>query len=170
MYCCFTGHRPEQLPWILDEASERCINLKNIISDIIEQSISDGYTDFYCGMARGIDTIAAQLVLEKSVIYPSVKLHAVLPCPEQYSLWPEKDKERFEKLLALCDSKTVISPVYTDSCMLNRNKFMVDSSQRVIAVWSGYFRGGTAFTVRYAKKRQREIFLIRPGDLSLTII
>ena len=170
MYCCFTGHRPEQIPWICDESSDRCIELKNILSDAIDQSITDGYTDFFCGMARGIDTLAAQLVLEKSVLNPAIKLHAALPCPNQHEHWANRDKERFENILSLCDSKTLISPFYTDSCMLGRNKFMVDNSQRVIAVWNGYFRGGTAFTVRYAKKRQREIFLIRPSDLSLTII
>ena len=170
MYCCFTGHRPEQIHWISNECSDRYIGLKNILSDAIDQSIDDGYTDFFCGMARGIDTLAAQLVLEKSVLNPSIKLHAALPCPNQHERWPEKDKELFENILSLCDSKTLVSPFYTDSCMLNRNKFMVDNSQRVIAVWNGYFRGGTAFTVRYAKKRQREIFLIRPNDLSLTII
>lgn len=170
MFCCFTGHRPEHLGRLTNKNSKEYAQLYSTLSALIEQSIADGYTDYYCGMARGIDTMAAEIILEKRAVYPDLKLHAALPCPNQHKNWPQKDKDNFEKLLAQCSSKTVISPIYTDSCMLNRNRFMVDCSQRVIAVWNGCFRGGTAFTVRYAKQRQREICLIRPGDLSVTIM
>ena len=26
--CCFTGHRPEKLPWRYDESDPRCVELK----------------------------------------------------------------------------------------------------------------------------------------------
>lgn len=170
MYCCFTGHRPEHLGWLSQTESERYKNLYNVLSSLVEQSIADGYTDFYCGMARGIDTLSAQIVLEKATVFPNVRLHAALPCPDQHKNWHDKDKLVFEKLLSACATKTVVSPFYTDTCMLTRNRFMVDSSQRLIAVWNGFFRGGTAYTVRYARARQREILLVRPGDLSVTTI
>lgn len=170
MYCCFTGHRPAQLPWIKKEDSERCIELKKVISRVIDTAVSDGYTDFYCGMALGIDTYCAEAVIEKMKNNKSIKLHAALPCPEQFLGWSEKDRERFENILKHTATKTVINPLYTDTCMISRNRFMVDNSERLIAVWSGFFRGGTAYTVRYAKKEQKEIHLIRPKDLSVTVL
>ena len=170
MYCCFTGHRPEQLPWINKEDEPRCKELKKVISDVIDTAINDGYTDFYCGMARGIDTFCAEAVIEKMKLNKKIRLHAALPCPEQQLGWKENEKERFENILSHTSTKMVISPLYTDTCMLSRNRFMVDNSQRLIAVWSGFFRGGTAYTVRYAKKEEKEIYLIRPKDLSVTIL
>lgn len=170
MYCCFTGHRPEHLLWINKEDEERCKELKKVISHVIDTAINDGYTDFYCGMARGIDTFCAEAVIEKMKTNSAVRLHAALPCPEQQLGWNEKDKERFENILKCTSSKIVISPLYTDTCMLSRNRFMIDNSQRLIAVWSGFFRGGTAYTVRYAKKENKEIHLIRPKDLSVTVL
>jgi uncharacterized phage-like protein YoqJ len=170
MYCCFTGHRPEQLPWIKNEEDVRCIQLKKILSEVINRSIADGYTDFYCGMARGIDTFAAELLIEKMKNNINIRLHAVLPCPQQHEDWHHKDKQRLENILQQVSSKTVISPVYTDTCMLSRNRFMVDNSGRLIAVWNGFFRGGTAYTVRYAKKEKKEIYLIRPRDLTVNLI
>lgn len=170
MYCCFTGHRPQNLGLIKNENSAEFIKLKAVLDDIIEQSICDGYIDFYCGMALGIDMIAATILLEKAQYYPNIKLHAAIPCPQQSDSWNEKDKIRYEEILSNCHTKTIMSPFYTNSCMLSRNKFMVDNSQRVIAVWNGSFRGGTAYTVRYAKQKQREIFVIRPKDLSVTLL
>lgn len=165
MYCCFTGHRPEHLPGGLKEDSENRIKLKKALSEAIDTAIEDGYTDFYCGMARGIDTYAAEAIVERIKEGKGIRLHAALPCPEQNLNWSSEDKERYENLLKFAASKTVISPMYTKTCMLSRNRFMVDNSQRVIAVWNGSFRGGTAYTVRYAKKENKEIYLIRPRDL-----
>ena len=170
MYCCFTGHRPEHIPWLRDENSHPTRKLKMVLTETIDIAINEGYTDFYCGMARGIDTLAAEIVIEKAKLNNNIRLHAALPCPEQNMSWTKNEKERFQKILTHVSSKTVISPMYTDTCMLARNRFMVDNSQRVIAVWNGFFRGGTAYTVRYAKKENKEIFLIRPKDLSVSIL
>ena len=170
MYCCFTGHRPEHLGKLAGEENERCHQLKNVLSRMIDHAIADGYTDFYCGMARGIDTFAAEILIEKISKGSNVRLHAALPCPQQQLCWNDKDKKRFENILSHASSKTIISPTYTDTCMLTRNRFMVDNCQRVIAVWNGFFRGGTAYTVRYAKKENKEIYLIRPKDLSISIL
>ena len=170
MYCCFTGHRPEQLPWKANEDNSRCIELKNVLSLVIDSCIEDGYYNFYCGMARGIDTYAAEIIIEKKKVYKDIMLHAVLPCPDQDVGWIETDRLRYKDLLRQCDSKTLVSPFYTETCMLARNRYMIDNSQRLIAVWNGYFRGGTAYTVRYAKKQEKEIHLIRLKDLSFSIL
>lgn len=170
MYCCFTGHRPENLPWKTNELDERCIELKKLLSAAIDRCIEDGCREFYCGMARGTDTYAAEILIEKRKFHNDIILNAALPCPNQSEGWCEKDKLRYENILSQFDNKIIISPFYTDTCMLSRNRFMVDNSDRVIAVWNGYFKGGTSYTVRYAKKQGREIFLIRPKDLSFDII
>lgn len=45
--------------------------------------------------------------------------------------------------------------------MMKRNKYMVDNSDYVIAVWSGK-PGGTGNTVRYAIKSRKEVYYIDP--------
>ena len=170
MYCCFSGHRPQMLPWGDNESDCRCNELKSILCDLIDECIHDGIEEFFCGMARGIDTYAAEIILKKKMLNLSLRLHAALPCPQQPDGWSDKDRARYFSILEGCDSKTVISPMYTDACMLARNRFMVDNSERLIAVWNGSFRGGTAYTVRYAKKTGCEVYLLRPNDLSVSII
>ena len=169
MNCCFTGHRPQHFPWGNNENDERCTFLKNLLSEAIDQAILDGYTDFYCGMAIGTDTFAAELVLEKKLAHPNLNLHAVIPCPEQPDRWKETERLRYKKILSQCATKTIISPFYTKTCMLLRNQFMVDNSSRVISVWNGSFLGGTAYTVKYAKKMNRELHNINPKELAITV-
>ena len=53
--CCFTGHRPNKLPWAFDEKDERCVALKTKMHDIIESVILSGMRHFICGMAQGCD-------------------------------------------------------------------------------------------------------------------
>ena len=101
MYCCFTGHRPESLPWICNENSAECIKLKNVLKSVIEEALSDGYTDFYCGMARGIDTYAAEIIAEKMEYNKNIQLHAALPCHNQCDSWNDYDKTRYNRLLEL---------------------------------------------------------------------
>ncbi len=169
MYCCFTGHRTTQLAWKSNEDDERCIKLKAVLGELIDDAIISGYTDFYTGMALGIDTYAAELVLQKAKKNKGIMLHAVIPCPNQADLWCEKDKKRYNNILKKCKTKTIISPIYTKTCMLMRNQFMVDNSDRVISVWNGSFSGGTAYTVRYAKKLNRELYIIKPSEMSVTV-
>lgn len=60
--CCFTGSRPKNLPWQV-ETDPRCENLKQRLKIEIIKAIEDGYRHFICGMALGIDTYAAHIVL-----------------------------------------------------------------------------------------------------------
>ena len=61
--CAFTGHRPQSLPFGLNEADERCIALKQKLrNEIINQIENNGVTHFITGMAIGVDMYAARLV------------------------------------------------------------------------------------------------------------
>ena len=68
--CCFTGHRPQKLPWGFNENHPRCVEMKQKLSTQIEQAIENGYEIFWCGMALGFDMICAELVLELKKKYP----------------------------------------------------------------------------------------------------
>lgn len=58
---CFTGHRPQSLPWKFRESGIRFWLFKKKLKKIVEKSINDGYTHFISGMALGVDMIAAEI-------------------------------------------------------------------------------------------------------------
>ena len=49
--------------------------------------------------------------------------------------------------------------------MQERNRYLVDRAQTLLAVYDGAPGGGTEYTVRYAQSRDRRIILVRPQEL-----
>ena len=50
-----------------------------------------------------------------------------------------------------------MSHKYYDGCMLDRNHRLVEAAGTLLAVYNGERRGGTAATVRYAKRLGKKV-------------
>ena len=154
--CCFTGHRPEKLPWRDNEADPRCLQLKERLNRAVENAYEAGMRHFLCGMALGADFYFCDAVLGLRERQPGVTLEACIPCEEQAARWRERDRQRYFALIERCDGETMVQRHYDKGCMLRRNRYMVDRSSRLIAVYNGTL-GGTMYTLTYAMKRGLEI-------------
>ena len=64
--------------------------------------------------------------------------------------WSAADQRRRMTLLDQCDLETVVQHTYTPGCMNRRNRYMVDRSSLLIAVYDGIPQGGTLNTLSYA--------------------
>lgn len=157
---CFTGHRPKSLPCGYNEEHPACTKIKSqlwrLITGLIEKK---NVTRFISGMAVGIDTWAAEIVLELKDEYPNITLEAAVPCKTQATSWNVKSKERYDLLLSQCDKVTVLQEQYTSDCMMKRNMYMVDQSDYVVAVWNGK-PSGTLNTMKYAITQGKPVFYI----------
>lgn len=159
--CCFTGHRPQSLPWGFNEQDERCLKMKEQLKMEIKNAIENGYTTFISGMALGFDMICAETVLELKKSYPQIKLIGAIPCKTQDKLWKEKDKQRYRALLAQLDGIRCIYDDYIGpECMLERNHFMINNSSLVIALFNGT-SGGTKKTLDYAKINGLKVVVLK---------
>lgn len=159
--CCFTGHRPQSFHFKYNEEHEDCIKIKNMLSQAIEDALLNGYTHFISGMAIGVDTWAAEAVIELKHKYPYITLEAAIPCENQDSKWNPQAKKRYCALLKLCDEKIILQKGYSYDCMMKRNNYMVGKSGMVIAVYMGNC-GGTKQTIDYAKSQNKDIVVISP--------
>ena len=154
--CCFTGHRPEKLPWRNDERDPRCLRLKEEIYDAARAVYESGIRHFICGMAKGCDMYFAEAVIALRDEVPGVTLEAAIPYDGQPERWPRVWRERYYRLAEECDKLTVLHRSYTPDCMMDRNRYMVDHSQVVVAVYNGS-AGGTRSTMLYAMRTGRQI-------------
>lgn len=141
--CCFTGHRPDKLPWGTDEQDVRCMRLKQQIADALEQAYSAGMRHFISGMARGTDLYFAQAVLELRQRHSDVTLEAARPCQTQADSWPAPERAQYDQILEQCDYETLVQHQYDRGCMQRRNRYMVDRSALVLSVYNGVPKGGT---------------------------
>ena len=154
--CCFTGHRPAKLPWGSRESDPRCAELKLELAARIEAIYELGYRHFICGMAIGCDTFFAEAVIALRARHGDVTLEAAVPCGSQPDKWTKAQRMRYNELLDRCDTVTVLQYGYTDDCMMQRNRYMVDHADLIIACYDGK-SGGTLNTLRYAIERDIQI-------------
>lgn len=162
---CFTGHRPEKLPWGSNESDSRCVALKNRIFDVVQSLYHAGIRHYICGMARGCDTFFCEAVISLRDEHDDVTLEAAIPFDGQASAWPEEEKRRYYYLVSECDNETVLQHEYTKECYINRNRYMVDRSSILVAVYDGT-SGGTRQTVSYAAKSGLEVITLDPDPIN----
>ena len=168
--CAFTGHRPRKFPWKYNETDPACLALKEVLASQVKTLVQDGCTDFLSGMAPGVDTWGAQIVLDLRENNPALKLHCIVPCAEQNGKWkwPEDSKALYRYVLDRADSVIYLRRGWQKGCELERDRFLAGYASKLLAVYNGERRGGTAATVRFARKFGRDIIIIDPASLEIT--
>ncbi len=161
---CFTGHRPARLGGY-EESNPTATLVKTALARVIHIAYDQGFTDFIAGGALGVDTWAAEAVLElrKTAL---VTLTIYVPFQGFNSRWPDYSRQRFNDICSSADSVVICSPstTYNPKLLFERNERMVDDSKALIAVWDGSNSGGTAHCIDYAKSKGRRIIVIDPNS------
>ncbi len=164
---CFTGHRPPAIGgWNPDNPLRA--KVREALRVEVHRAIALGYRTFISGMAQGVDQDAAELVLSfrAAKLVEGLRLVAAVPCVEQEKPWPLRAQARYYGLLQLADETVHTSELpYLGSWQMHqRNTWMVERSQLVIAVWNGQ-NGGTADCFKTAVRFGRDIRHIKPQEL-----
>ena len=158
--CCFTGHRKiekEKIPWLADQLYGEILRL-----------FHSGVTHFYAGGALGFDTLAARTVLAAKQQHKSIKLHLILPCKNQDQYWNTADHFMYQKILWESDSVQYVSDHYNAGCMHERNRRLADSCNYCICYLKSE-KGGTAYTVNYARKKGITIINLADDTIQTTL-
>lgn len=154
----FTGHRPDKLGGY---------GANNPLRDTVMQEIEDTLicwnkmAPLTCisGMAVGLDQWAAIICVRLRI--PFI---AAVPFHGQESQWPVGTQLQYRKLLQAAERVEVISTGdYASSKMQKRNEWMVDNSDRLLAVWDGS-SGGTSNCIGYARAKRKPISMLNIKD------
>ena len=160
--CAFTGHRPKSFPWKYNETAPDCVLLKEVLSEQIKVLADRGVTDWLSGMAQGVDLWCAQIILGLRKENPALKLHAILPCVGQELKWTASAQKHYRSILAQANEVIYVGQEYSRDSMLERNRYLVDHSSILLAVYNGTWLSGTGATVRYARQLGRSIYILNP--------
>ena len=158
--CCFTGHRPNKFPWGYSETDERCISYKQKIKEVINELYLKGIRWFIIGGAQGFDTWVGEEIIELKKAHSDVIFEIAIPCRTQDALWTKKAKERYQNLIDNANKLTIISHEYTNTCMQQRNDYMLRKSSIVVAGYIEGVSGGTSTTIKKAQKQNKETDII----------
>ncbi len=148
---CFTGHR--------DIPAAKRQDILKALAGTIGNLYLEGYRTFCTGGALGFDTLAAAVVLMLKKKKDDVRLHLILPCPDQTNGWKQIDTDMYEAIKDKADKISYAAPQYERGCMHARNRKLVEESSVCVA----YIRkqtGGTAYTVSYARQHGLQVINI----------
>lgn len=148
---CFTGHRPEKLPFGGSDEAYVIRVLKSTLYKAVLDSINEGYDCFITGLARGIDLWAGEIILDLKAEGRPIRLIAAAPFKGHSASFHGAEKFSAGNILLNADKVVYVSQNYFKGCMQRRNEFMVNNSGKLIAVVSDY-KSGTGSTIRYAEK------------------
>lgn len=115
-------------------------------------------------MAWGTDIWCGEIVLDLKVQYPHIRLIACIPHIGQEKGWSEGYITRYRSLLQTADENVVFYDHYVKGCMQKRNRYMVDATAHMIAVFNGS-PGGTQSTIEFAKRKGLDIILLDPDRM-----
>ena len=180
---CFTGHRPKDLDGTDDYVKEQ-------LEKLIRAAYQKGYRTFISGMAVGVDMYAAQIVLNLKEEFDDIQLLAAIPFPGQAEKFSPKQKNQWMNIVMAADDINIFNPDTSENekqswktvmemnraaiargpwekydvfkWLDNRNHWMIDNSDSVLAIWSGKEKGGTANAVRYALKKNKSLVTFNP--------
>lgn len=148
----FTGHRTY------------CGEGRRQLDDVLEMLYAEGYRRFLTGMAWGFDLAAGRAVIELKRRHGGVRLVAVEPFGGFRALFRGDAAAAYDEVLAACDERVAVCATGTEVCYRLRNDFLVDHAAVVVAWYDGGREGGTAYTVRRARRAGVPVINLRPSE------
>lgn len=152
--CCFSGQRPEKLGAPEEE-------VKQWLSEQIDKAVAAGYTTFISGCAMGVDIWAGQIVLQKKVKNPALRLIAAIPWPGFPNKWKIEWKVQYSDLLKDADLTVPVCKRFHNGVFQEYNEWMINHSNRLIAYYNGA-PGGTKNSIEYAVSKGIEVITNNP--------
>jgi uncharacterized phage-like protein YoqJ len=153
----FTGHRCDKIGgWNLPNPTYNyiCQEIEKVLKELKPDKVISG-------MAAGVDQWGANIAYKLGI--PFI---AAIPHIGQESIWPKTSQDIYRKLLSRASEVVIVSEGgYAAWKMQARNQWMVDNSDKVIAIFKQTeTNGGTFNCVQYALSVKKDIYYINPKD------
>lgn len=151
-----TGHRPPRLGGYTDIVERRLATLAGaVIAELRPAGV-------ITGVAQGWDLAIAEACLSSHILFT-----AALPFPEPDARWPEAQRERFRRVLSGAAAVETIAAAPARGLYHARDRWIVEHSALIVALWDGEKSGGTYATIRSAEKRRVPVRNVWPRWLEL---
>lgn len=177
---CITGHRPQFL-YGFDYANPSYTLMRETLETLVAQAYERKFTTFIAGGAQGVDTFFTESALKLRDAHPDVRVVLAVPFVGQESRWTAPAREQYKQHLHRADSIFVVSENKTMTAndvesvapepmphymaaryMYQRNIWMVDNADAILAVWSGNREGGTYHCLTFALESKKHVVRYNP--------
>ncbi|MGM9593291.1 MAG: SLOG family protein [Candidatus Onthomonas sp.] len=118
-----------------------------------------GITNYMCGMRRGGELSAAELICRQKRTDSTLTLTCVAAWEEMASAWGEGERNRYFSTFEQCDQEILFQGRYSARCQENCNHYLIDCSDIVLLI-RGEDPRELARCTNYARRRKKRVVTV----------
>lgn len=167
-----TGYKAHELG-IFNDKHPGITIIKQALQARLVSFIEDGLEWVILSGQLGVETWAAEVVIDLQMEYPELKYAVITPFLDQEKNWNEAKQEKYEMILAQADFVTSLTkrPYEAPWQFIEKNKFFLKNSDGILIVYDEENEGSPKYIKKlakqYADKYEYEISLIDAYDLQV---
>lgn len=167
-----TGYKAHELG-IFNDSHPGVPIIKKAIENQMRALLDEGLEWVILSGQLGVETWAAELVVELKKEFPQLKYSIITPFLEQEKNWNEQKKENYQRLIALADFHTSVTkkPYEAPWQFIEKNKFLIRNTDAMLIIYDDENEGSPKFIKKiaqsYAENNNYPIISIDAYDLQV---
>jgi len=167
-----TGYKPHELG-IFNQNHPGIPIIKTAIQRKLIELIDDGLEWVILSGQLGVETWAAEVIIELQESYPDLKYAIITPFLDQEKNWNEEKQEKYEEILMYAEFyKSITNKPYEGPWQfIEKNKFFLRNSDGILLIYDEEKEGSPKYIKQlaesYAKNNDYAIFIVNSYDLSV---
>ncbi len=168
MNACVIGPTPKQFPFDYETDYISKAVYQDELLKKAKELIENGYTHFITPMNIGAELDFADIIIFlRDEVYPEsgITLETVIAHPGLHKEYTGENWMTFIGVFKSSDKKTLISKTPEPDCYEKSQKYAIDNSDAVIAVWDGSRESDVWKAIEYASGKGKNIQYIMVDKL-----
>ncbi|WP_336823405.1 DUF1273 domain-containing protein [Sporosarcina sp. USHLN248] len=167
-----TGYKAHELG-IFNNKHEGIPIIKKALENRLLPLIESGLEWMIISGQPGVETWAAETVIELQESYPDLKYAVITPFLEQEKNWNETKKDAYQFIVSNADFTTALTkrPYEAPWQFIERDKFLLRNSDALLIVYDEENEGSPKFmkkmAMKFADTTNYEVLTITADDLQL---
>lgn len=167
-----TGYKAHELG-IFNDKHEGITIIKKALESRLTPLLESGLEWVIISGQPGVETWAAETVIDLQDHFPELQLAVITPFEEQEKNWNDAKKQAYEFILAHADYTVSLTkrPYEAPWQFIERDKFLLRNSDALLIVYDEENDGSPKFmkkmAVSYSEKSDYEVLSIAADDLQL---
>ncbi|MEK3764363.1 DUF1273 domain-containing protein [Solibacillus sp. FSL K6-4121] len=168
-----TGYRPHELG-IFNDKHPGVPIIKTALHNQLRTLIEDGLEWVVISGQPGVETWAAEVVLELKNEYSTLKYSIITPFLEQEKNWNEHKQAAYMNIVNNADFVTSVTkrPYEAPWQFIEKDKFIIDNTDATLLVYDEENEGSPKYVLRLIEKYKEqhdeyELFMINAYDLQM---
>lgn len=165
-----TGYKQHELG-IFDDKNPGVRFIKKALENRFRALIDEGLEWVIVSGQLGVETWAAEVVIDMKEEFPNLKFALLTPFLEQENRWNEANQEKYKEIQQLADFHRSLTnrPYEAPWQFIEKNKFFLRNSDGILIVYDEETDGSPKFIKKeadqYAEKTEYAVMLITADDL-----